>query len=189
MTPPLSALSHPDDPADVNPLASLAHTVRTAAFTLTLVAGLLSSNVALAQDFAQKDISGQDFSGQDLSHQDFTGVIAKQTNFHNCNLQGAIFTQGILTNADFSGANVEQVNFVDATLDGTNFKDALAERAVFSGTILDIGSLENADLTRTIWPSKYRIMICDMDTVKGVNEKTGANTYESLMCIDYYRKS
>jgi len=36
---------------------------------------------------------------------------------------------------------------------------------------------------------KLRIMICDMDEIKGTNEKTGANTRESLLCIDYTRKS
>lgn len=149
----------------------------------------LFANPVMAKDFSNKDISNQDFSGQDLRGMDFTRVVATNTIFHECNLQGSNFNDGVLNNADFSGANVQGASFKDSVLDGANFKDALAERAVFTSTILDVGSFENADLTKTIWPSKYRIMICDMDSVKGTNGKTGANTYESLMCIDYYRNS
>ena len=32
-------------------------------------------------------------------------------------------------------------------------------------------------------------MICDMKEIKGTNKVTGANTIESLMCIDYTRRS
>ena len=71
-------------------------------------------------------------------------------------------------------------NFVGASLDGTSFYDADAQRTVFSETILDVGTMENADLTKSLWPSSYRIMVCDMDTLKGKNSVTGVYTSESF---------
>ena len=130
-------------------ISSLAGTAATMALAM-----LLSSAPSFAADFAKKDISGMDFSGQDLSQKDFTGVIAKNTNFHNSNLEKSNFNKAILANADFSGANVREATFVDATLDGSSFKNALAENSVFSASILDIGDLENVDLTSSLWPSK-----------------------------------
>ena len=163
-----------------------------AAVLAMLVAASASSPLAAhaAADFAGQDISGQDFSGQDLSNRDFTSANAQQTNFRNANLQGAIFTKANLVRADFTGANLRNAQLMDAILDGSNWKDVTAERAVFSASILDIGTLENADLTETLWPSKLRIMICDMtDILKGTNPKTGVATFESVMCDDYTRKS
>ena len=116
---------------------------------------LFLTTPAFAADFANQDISGQDFSGQDLSGKDFSGVIAKSTNFHNSNLQGSKFAKAVLVKADFSGANLKGASFVDSTLDGASFKDAVAQGAIFSPSILDIGDLENVDLTDSLWPSKY----------------------------------
>lgn len=154
-----------------------------------LTAAVFSPTLAFAADLAGRDISGQDLSAQDLSQQDFTSIVAKNTNFHNSNLQGAVFRKANLLNADFSGANLRGANFVDAVLDGSSFKDVTAERAVFSASILDIANLENADLTDSIWPSKLRIMLCDMDELNGKNPVTGVETQNSVMCTDYNRKS
>ena len=115
---------------------------------------LSASSLAWAADYAKKDISGMDLSERDLSNKDFTGVIAKKTNFHNANLQGAVFKGANLEKADFSGANVRAATFVDAALDGATFKDAVAERATFSASILDVADLENVDLTGSMWPSE-----------------------------------
>ena len=138
-------------------------TFQTTAMATMLAVVLSTSSVAWAADgssssFAKQDISGMDFSGQDLSGRDFTGVIARKTNFHNCNLQGSTFYKAILENTDFSGANVRQATFVDATMDGASFKNALAEKAIFSASILDVGDLENVDLTDSLWPSKYNVV-------------------------------
>jgi branched-subunit amino acid transport protein len=128
-------------------------TLQTAGATLIAMA-VTTAPVWAADSFAKTNISGMDFSGQDLSGKDFTGVVARKTNFHNCNLQGSTFNKAVLENTDFSGANVRQATFVDATLDGASFKDAVAEKATFSASILDIGDLENVDLTDSLWPSK-----------------------------------
>mmetsp|Transcript_107814 Transcript_107814/g.301901 ORF Transcript_107814/g.301901 Transcript_107814/m.301901 type:complete len:243 (-) Transcript_107814:22-750(-) len=152
-----------------------------AAMTLALLV-LTVSPPAFAADYAGKTISGQDFSGQDLSGRDFNKVIAQGTNFRNANLQGANFQSASLEKADFSGANLQNAKFEDAALDGTIMKDVVAQRASFSKTILDIGDLENADLTQSLWPSQYRVMICDMNEIKGTNPVTGVDSRGSVMC-------
>ena len=111
---------------------------------------------------ATKDISGQDLSGQDYSNRDFSGMIAKKTNFRNCNLQGSVFKNADLVGADFSGADVRGASFVDAVLDGTTFANAQAQKAVFSKTILDIANFENVDLTDSLWPSKLFPPKCEV---------------------------
>ena len=127
---------------------------QTLAATIALLT-LLVVSPCLAVDFAGQTLSGQDFSGQDLSGKDFSTVIAQGTNFRKANLQGANFQAAKLERADFSGANLQDAKFEDAALHGTIMKDVLAQRASFSKTILDIGDLENADLSQSLWPSKY----------------------------------
>eukprot|EP00527_Entomoneis_sp_CCMP2396_P009034 CAMPEP_0198149672 /NCGR_PEP_ID=MMETSP1443-20131203/47717_1 /TAXON_ID=186043 /ORGANISM="Entomoneis sp., Strain CCMP2396" /LENGTH=207 /DNA_ID=CAMNT_0043814779 /DNA_START=181 /DNA_END=803 /DNA_ORIENTATION=+ len=163
-------------------MGDLAHQAQKTIATSMAAACLifLASSPAWAADFAGKDISGVDYSGQDLSGKDFTGVIAKNTNFHNCNLQDSKFSKANLVKADLSGADVRGANFVGATLDESNFKDVQGQKAIFSNTILDIGVLENIDLTSAIWPSKLRIMICDMDELKGTNPVTGVESRDTL---------
>mmetsp|Transcript_32834 Transcript_32834/g.49527 ORF Transcript_32834/g.49527 Transcript_32834/m.49527 type:complete len:215 (+) Transcript_32834:128-772(+) len=135
------------------------------------------------------DIAGQDFSGQDYSNRDFTKANAKGANFHNANLQGSIFAGANLVNADFSGADLRGADFADATLDGAIMKDAQAQEAVFSASILDVADMENIDLTKSLWPSKLRIMICDMDELKGKNPVTGVDSKDSIQCTDIMYKS
>jgi Pentapeptide repeats (9 copies) len=106
------------------------------------------------------DVSGLDFSGQDLSNKDFSKMIARNTKFQNCNLQGSSFIKADLTGADFSGSNLQGASFVDATLDGATFANAQAQRAWFSKTILDIADSENVDLTDSMWPSMYQSAAC-----------------------------
>mmetsp|Transcript_6294 Transcript_6294/g.8192 ORF Transcript_6294/g.8192 Transcript_6294/m.8192 type:complete len:216 (+) Transcript_6294:109-756(+) len=172
-------------------MGDLAHQAQKTIATSMAAACLifLASSPAWAADFAGKDISGVDYSGQDLSGKDFTGVIAKNTNFHNCNLQDSKFSKANLVKADLSGADVRGANFVGATLDESNFKDVQGQKAIFSNTILDIGVLENIDLTSAIWPSKLRIMICDMDELKGTNPVTGVESRDTCFCTDYTRFS
>lgn len=155
---------------------------------LALMAVLIGPSPAFA---AAKvlDISGQDFSGQDLSKRDFTAAIAKGANFHNCNLQGSVFSKANLVNADFSGADLRGASFSDATLDGAIMKNAQAQEAIFTASILDVGDMENIDLTKSLWPSKLRIMICDMDELKGKNPVTEVDSKDSIQCTDLMYKS
>ena len=54
--------------------------------------------------------------------------------------------------------------------------------AKFGPTILNVAGLENINLTDLIWLSKYRIMICEMPELKGVNPATDIATRESAFC-------
>lgn len=153
--------------------------------TLSIVLSIIFSvavDPASAKDFAGKDISGKDFSNQNLTGKDFTKAIAKETNFAGSNLQGAQFSKAILEKADFTNANLDDANLDDAVLDGAVFKEVTARKATLSKTILDIGDLENVDFTNALWPSKFRIMICDMDELKGTNTVTGADSRASFYC-------
>ena len=145
-----------------------------------------SANAAGGKAAAKKgaDVSNQDLSGQDLTNKDFRSAIAKATNFNNATLQGAQFQGADLVGASFVGADIRGANFDQAILDKTSFKDANAAGATFGPTLLDAGDLENIDLTNSIWPSKYRIMICSMDEMKGVNPTTGVDTRDSAFCTD-----
>jgi uncharacterized protein YjbI with pentapeptide repeats len=159
--------------------------VATSLLGLSLImstASAISPPAAFAADYAKMDITGQDFSNGNYEGKDFTGATAKGTNFHNSNLQKARFSKANLVNADFSGADVRGASFIDAEMDGTSLKNANAEESTFSASILDIGNLENADMTHTIWPSKLAIMICDRTDLKGTNPDTGVVTGESILC-------
>jgi len=159
----------------------------TSALSLLMIATTTpQSAIAAPKKGAKKggiDVSNQDLSGQDLSNKDFQSAIAKATNFVNATLQGAQFQGADLTGADFSGANIKGANFDEAVLDNAIFKDVVAEGANFGPSILDAKSLENADMTKAVWPSKYRIMICD-DLLKGVNPTTGVDSKQSAFCKD-----
>ena len=143
-----------------NTANSILHTIQqtglTTALSLTLLlfTATTTSHPAWAADFAGKDISGKDFSGQELVGKDFSKANAQTTNFSGANLQGANFAKANLVKADFTGAQLQKANFDDAILDGTILKDVLAQESSFSKTILDIGDLENADMTDALWPSK-----------------------------------
>lgn len=130
---------------------------------------------------AGRDISGQDWSNGNYEQQNFSGVIAAGTNFKNSNLQGCNFNEAILKNADLSGADIRGASFKDSVFDGTILKDVNAVKTIFSASILDVESLENADLTDSLWPSKLQIMICDMPNLKGTSSG-GVNTRDSILC-------
>ena len=67
-------------------------------------------------------------------------------------------------------------------MDGASLKNANAAGSYFSASILDAGSLENADFTDAQLPIKTLALVCDRDDVKGTNPTSGADTRDSLMC-------
>ena len=142
---------------------------------------MIAPIVASAEVFAGRDIAGQNLSNGNYVQQDFQGVKAVGTNFRNSNLQGCNFNKADLSNADLTGSDVRGASFQGSILDGAAFKDVLAAKATFSASILDIQTLENADLTDTLWPSQLQIMICDMPELKGTSSN-GVVTRESILC-------
>ena len=145
----------------------------------SFVAFILSTSVSAAD--TNRIISGQDWSNGNYEQQNFSGVVAVGTNFQKSNLQGCNFDKAILINADLTGADIRGASFKDTVLDGTLMKDVNAVKTIFSASILDVGTLENADLTDSLWPSKLQIMICDMSTLKGTSSG-GVDTRDSILC-------
>jgi uncharacterized protein YjbI with pentapeptide repeats len=109
-------------------------------------------------------------------------VIAKGTVFKNSNLQGCRFYKAYLVNTDFSGADLRGAALEDTSMDGANLKGAIAAGAYFSASLLDVGSLENADFTDATIPLKTLPLVCARSDVKGTNPVTGVDTLESLLC-------
>jgi len=134
------------------------------------------------------------------------GVNLDGANFAGENLKGVAFQQSIVRDASFKGCNLMSAGFFDATLDGSDFEDAdmtlsnleLAQfnRANLRNTILKeayvvgatnfegIKSIENSDWTDVDLRKDQRKYLCAHPTAKGTNTKTGADTRESLMCVD-----
>ena len=54
--------------------------------------------------------------------------------------------------------------------------------AYFGATIIDAGSIENADFTDAQFPPKTLALMCDRPDMKGTNPATGADTRDSAMC-------
>lgn len=156
--------------------------------------GLLVGCLALPQiagavsggglDYANLDITGQNFSNEPKLYKgkDFTQVIAKGTNFQNSNLQGCRFYKAYLVNTDFSGADLRGAGLEDTSMDGASLKGAIAAGAYFGQSLLDVGSLENADFTDAQIPIKTLPQVCERPDAKGTNPVTGVDTAESLMC-------
>ena len=166
LTPPLTNAFFTQQPTPVhtppssitdNKHENLLKTVQHAGLTLIFSMAMFVAPMdpSSAADFSKKDISGQDFSGQDLAGKDFTSTIAKGTNFQKANLAGANFQKAMLEKADFTGADLQGAKFEDAALDFSIFKDVTAQKATFSSSILDVADFENADLTDSLWPSKF----------------------------------
>ena len=87
-----------------------------------------------------------------------------------------------LVNTDFSGADLRGASLEDTSMDGANLNGAIAVGAYFGQSLLDVGSLENADFTEASIPPKTLVQVCARPDVKGTNPVTGADTLESLMC-------
>jgi uncharacterized protein YjbI with pentapeptide repeats len=67
-------------------------------------------------------------------------------------------------------------------MDEANLKNAIASGAYFGASILDVGSIENADFSEAQIPPKILTQLCSRDDAKGTNPVTGADTRDSLMC-------
>ena len=69
-------------------------------------------------------------------------------------------------------------------MDDANLRNINAIGSYFGQSLLDVASLENGDFTDAQIPVKTLKLVCDREDVKGTNSVTGADTRESLMCLD-----
>lgn len=160
---------------------ALASSLLAAVLAIAPTAGVAVSGGGL--DFANLDISGQDYANKNYKGKDFTQVIAKGTNFAKSNLQGCRFYKAYLVNADFTDADIRGVSMEGTSMDGASLKNAVAVGTYFGDSILDVGSIENADFTDAQFPVKALPQLCEREDMKGTNPVTGADTRESAMCL------
>lgn len=132
------------------------------------------------------NLDGSDFSNQNLKGVAFQQSIVRGANFRNSNLLGASFFDATLNLSDFENADMTQVNLEMAQLSKANLKNAiLREMYVGGATIFDgVQDIENSDWTDTYLSKYQKKLLCNHPTAKGTNTVTGADTRESLMCID-----
>ena len=95
--------------------------------------------------------------------------------------RNTIGSKAYLVNADFRGSNLYGASLEDTSMDGANLNGAIAG-AYFGASLLDAGSIANADFTDASIPPKILVQVCERDDAKGTNPTTGVDTSESLMC-------
>jgi uncharacterized protein YjbI with pentapeptide repeats len=85
-------------------------------------------------------------------------------------------------NADFTDADIRGASLEGTSMDGASLKGALAVGTYFGDSILEAGTLENADFTDAQFPMKAQPLLCLRDDLKGTNPVTGVDTRDSAMC-------
>lgn len=203
----LSFLENEKPNSKGNPLVVAGLTAALAFSTLVAPALAISGG---GLDYSGTDISGQDFSNGNYKGKDFSQgrrrsidafkglkplvsnlsssssflylVIAKATTFSGSNLQGCRFFKAYLVRTDFTGADLRGVTLEDTSMDEAVLKDTVAAGAYFSASINDVATLENADFSDALIPTKTLDLLCQRPDAKGTNPTTSVDTRESLMC-------
>ena len=136
------------------------------------------------KDFAEKDIKGEDFSGRKEVSKDFTAADCVGTNFKGATLRGSRFIRAQMRDADFTSADLTGASLEGAGLENAIFKNAILQGAYLSDSILDAKDLSGVDFTDAQMPKKVLTNLCARSDTVGTNPKTGADSRESLFCVD-----
>lgn len=132
------------------------------------------------------NLDGSDFGGQNLKGVAFQQSIVRDCNFKGTNLFGASFFDATLDGSNFDGADMTQVNLELAQLNRAILSNAILREVYTVGTtnFEGVATIENSDWTDTELNKYQRKYLCSLPSAIGTNAKTGADTRESLLCVD-----
>jgi len=129
-------------------------------------------------------LDGSDFSNQNLRGVAFQQSIVRNCNFKGSDLRGASFFDATLDGSNFQGADLTLVNLELAQLARVNLKDSVCRELYIVGTTNfdGVATIENADFTDTELSKFQRTYLCNLESARGTNPTTSADTRGSLRC-------
>ena len=132
------------------------------------------------------NLDGSTFEGENLKGVAFQQSIVRDANFKDCNLYGASFFDATLDGSNFENADLTLANVELAQFKRSIFKNTIAKEMYVVGTTSfdEIATIENSDWTDTELSKYQRKYLCGLPSAKGTNSITGADTRESLLCVD-----
>lgn len=130
------------------------------------------------------NMDGSDFHGQNLKGVAFQQSIVRDVNFRDTNLYGASFFDATMDGSDFENSDMTQANLELAQFNRASLKNAICkEMYIVGGTNFEgIKTIENSDWTDTELNRYQRKYLCSLESAKGTNFVTGADTRDSLLC-------
>lgn len=117
---------------------------------------------------AGKDIAGVLMNDGDFRNVSFVDITMSKAQAENAKFDNADFTNGVVDRVNFKGASLRNVIFKNTLLTGSRFEDA---------------DLEGADFTEASIDQSGIRPLCNNPTMKGTNPVTGADTWESAVCM------
>ncbi|UPH90397.1 pentapeptide repeat-containing protein [Synechococcus sp. NB0720_010] len=121
-----------------------------------------------------------DMHGRNLQQQEFLKASMEGFDLSETDLRGAVFNTANLQNANLSAADLEDAvafatRFDNADLSGAVFRNAMLMNSKFTGAVI-----EGTDFTDAVLDLPQQKALCAR--ASGVNQRTGADTRESLAC-------
>ena len=156
--------------------------------SLKVSGGSASTSTRTGRKTVVKTVTrGVNLEGADFSNGSFEGVsfqqsILRQANFDGCSLRDASFFDADLSGASFIGADLRGANFELANIRNADFSNANLSGAYIGSTTKLSGVVINgSDWSDTLLRKDQQSFLCNI--AQGVNQSTGVDTKESLMCL------
>lgn len=120
----------------------------------------------------------EDFQGQDLENTSFAGAHARDADFSDSNLHGAILSKGVFQGARFVAANLSNVLMDAADFRNTDLRNADLREAIATGVRWEGAQIKGTDFSDALLDLSAARQLCA--TAEGINPRTGASTRDSL---------